>query len=90
LYHLSANATRYYGLSVLAAALLWPPLLPAAAVLLLVAPISDYSRSRPALSLPAFVHLYWLEMAAYQLGAWGGCLNRRTLRPLLPTVRWGR
>jgi mycofactocin glycosyltransferase len=90
LYHLSANVSRYYALPLLAASGSWPPLLPAAVVLLLVSPISDYRRLKPFLSLPVFVHLYWLEMAAYQLGVWRGCLSRRTLRPLLPTIRWGR
>jgi mycofactocin system glycosyltransferase len=90
LYHLSANVTRYYGLPLLIAGVLWPPLLPAAAVLLLASPISDYHRLRPSLSLPAFIHLYWLEMAAYQLGVWRGCLRRRTLHPLLPILRWRR
>ena len=90
LYHLSADVSRYYGLPLLATSVLWPPLLPPAAVLLLVSPISDYYRLKPFLSLPVFVHLYWLEMAAYQLGVWRGCLSRRTLRPLLPKIRWGR
>jgi hypothetical protein len=63
--------------------------LPAAVVFACLA-ISDYRRLKPFLSLPVFVHLYWLEMAAYQLGVWRGCLSRRTLRPLLPTIRWGR
>ena len=90
LYHLSADVSRYYGLPLVAISALWPPLLPPAVVLLLVSPISDYRRLEPFLSLPVFVHLYWLEMAAYQLGVWRGCLSRRTLRPLLPKIRWGR
>ncbi len=90
LYHLSANATRYYGLPLLAAALCWPTVLPALAVLLLVAPACDYRRLKPKLSLPVFMALYWLEMAAYQLGVWRGCLRRGTLQPLLPIIRLGR
>ncbi len=90
LYHLSATMTRYYGLPLLGLALLWPPLLPAAALLLLAAPIADDRRTGPGVSLPMFVGLYWLEMAAYQIGVWRGCLSRRTLRPLLPALRWGR
>jgi mycofactocin glycosyltransferase len=31
--------------------------------------------------------LYWLEMTAYQIGVWRGCLERRTLRPLIPILR---
>ena len=70
LYHLSADVSRYYGLPLVAISALWPPLLPPAVVLLLVSPISDYRRLEPFLSLPVFVHLYWLDMAAYQLGVW--------------------
>lgn len=90
LYHLSATMTRYYGLPLLGLALLWPPLLPAAAMLLLVAPIADHRRAGAEVSLPVFVGLYWLEMAAYQCGVWRGCLGRRSLRPLLPSLRWRR
>ena len=39
---------------------------------------------------PAFVGLYWLELAAYQLGIWRGCWRWRTLRPLLPRLCWRR
>lgn len=90
LYHLGANVTRYYSLPLLAAGLLWPPLLPALAVLLLVPPIVDHRRLRPAVALPLFIALSWLELGAYQLGVWRGCRERRTLRPLLPRVRLGR
>ncbi|MDS4021783.1 MAG: mycofactocin biosynthesis glycosyltransferase MftF [Candidatus Competibacter sp.] len=90
LYHLSANLTRYYGLPLLAIGGLWPTLLPAVAVAMLVAPLGDYRRQKPALSLPLFVALYWLEMAAYQIGVWRGCWQRRTPWPLLPRSRWGR
>jgi mycofactocin system glycosyltransferase len=86
LYHLSANVGRYYSLPLLAAGLLWTELWPVTAVLLLIAPVSDYRRLRPALPMPVFVGLGWLEMAAYQLGVWRGCLKRRSLRPLLPRL----
>lgn len=90
LYHLGCDVTRYYGLPLLAAGALWPPLLTVAAVLLLVPPVSDHRRLAPALSLPAFIGLFWLEMAAYQLGVWRGCLAHRCWRPLLPLIRWRR
>ena len=88
LYHLSANTTRYYGLPLLVASMLWPHLLPAAIILMLIAPISDHQRLQPRLSLPTYTGFFWLEMAAYQLGVWRGCLQRRTLRPLLTRLRW--
>lgn len=90
LYHLGANVARYYSLPLLAAGLLWPRLLLAWAILLLVPPIVDYRRLHPRLSLLEFVGLYWLELAAYQVGVWRGCLHRRTLRPLIPVLRLRR
>ena len=77
LYGLSANAVRYYGVPLLAMSALWRPLLPAIAVLMLVAPVVDHRRLKPACGLAPFVGLYWLEMAAYQVGVWRGCLGRR-------------
>lgn len=88
-YHLGANVTRYYSLPLLVAALRWPGLRPALAVLLLVPAVSDYYRLRPRMALPAFVGLSWFELGAYQLGVWAGCLQRRTLRPLLAILRPG-
>jgi mycofactocin system glycosyltransferase len=90
LYHLSANVSRYYSLPLLAAGLLWTKLLPVTAVLLLIAPVSDYRRLQPALPMPVFVGLNCLEMVAYQLGVWRGCWKQRTLRPWLPKLRWLR
>ena len=90
LYHLGRDVTRYYGMPLVAGSVLWPPLLPVTAVLMLVPPVGDHRRLRPSVSLPAFVGLFWLEMAAYQLGVWRGCLARRRWRPLLPRIRWRR
>ena len=88
LYHLGCEVTRYYGLPLLAIGASWPPLLTVIAFLLLVGPICDHRRRKPALSLPAFIGLYWLEMASYQLGVWLGCLKQRCWRPLFPRIRW--
>lgn len=85
-YHLSANVVRYYSLPLLAFGLIWPRLLPATVSLLAVAPLTDYQRLRPHLSRAAFVALYWLELAAYQVGVWRGCWRRGTLRPLWPRL----
>jgi len=90
LYHLGANVTRYYSLPLLVTGLLWPRLLLAAGILFLAPPVIDHRRLRPDLSLPAFIGLYWLELGAYQIGVWRGCLKWRTLRPLLPILRLGR
>ncbi len=90
LYHLGRDVGRYHGLPLLALALLWWPLLPAAALLLLLPPLVDWLRLRPAVSLPVFAGLHGLEMAAYQAGVWRGCLARGRWRPLLPGIRWRR
>lgn len=86
LYHLGANVLRYYSLPLLALALLWPPLLLPLLVVLLAPPLSDHARLRPALAPWTFVALYWLELTAYQVGIWAGCVRFRTILPLLPRV----
>lgn len=90
LHHLSADMTRYYSLPLLFVVWLAPVCGPAIMILLLIAPIGDYYRLKPDLSLPIFIGLYGLEMVAYQLGLWRGCLRERTLLPLLPLLRWRR
>jgi mycofactocin glycosyltransferase len=90
LHHLGVNVLRYYSLPLLGAATLWPPLLPPLLLLALAPPLVDFSRLRPALGLPLFIALYWVELSAYQLGIWAGCLRYRTLLPLLPRLRLAR
>jgi hypothetical protein len=87
LYHFGANVARYYSLPLLGASLLWPPLLPPVLLLLAIPPPVDHRRLCPKTSLMSFAFLCWAEMAAYQIGVWRGCLERRTLRPLLPVLR---
>ncbi len=89
-YHLSANVVRYYSLPLLAVGMVQPQWLPAILLLLVVAPLADHRRLQPRLVLPVFVGLYWMELAAYQIGLWRGCRQRRTLRPLLPRLTWRR
>ena len=90
LYHLSANAVRYYSLPLLAIGGIQPHWLPPILLLLSIAPVTDHRRLQPQLSLPVFIGLYGLELAAYQIGLWRGCWQRRTLRPLLPRLIWRR
>ncbi|MBL8258358.1 MAG: mycofactocin biosynthesis glycosyltransferase MftF [Candidatus Competibacteraceae bacterium] len=89
-YHFSADVTRYYSLPLLPIGLIWPQLLPMAVLVLAAAPLTDYRRSRPPMTRMAFVGLYWLELAAYQVGIWRGCWRWRSLRPLLPRPIWRR
>ena len=88
LYHLGANVARYYSLPLLGTSLLWPPLRAPALVLLIVPAFVDHRRSRAGLAPTSFAGLYWLELAAYQIGVWHGCLTKGTLRPLLPALRF--
>ncbi|MFV9502944.1 MAG: mycofactocin biosynthesis glycosyltransferase MftF [Oscillochloridaceae bacterium umkhey_bin13] len=90
LYHLGMNLLRYYSLPLLALALLWPTLLLPLLLLCLIPPLRDLRRLRPALPAWQFVALFWLELSAYQVGIWLGCLRWRTLWPLLPKLRWIR
>ena len=90
LYHLGTNVVRYYSLPLLGASLLWPTLLPSVLTLLLIPPLVDHRRLRPAMSLSSFACLYWSELTAYQIGVWRGCLKWRTIGPLIPKLRFGR
>jgi hypothetical protein len=90
LYHLGSNVIRYYSLPLLLTCLIAGALIPAAALLLLLPPLVDYRRLRPQLVLPLFIGLYFLELTAYQIGVWVGCLRWRTLQPLWSRLKWGR
>jgi len=90
LYHLSASAIRYYSLPLLAVSGTQPHWFLAILVLLIAAPLADHRRLQPQLSLPVFIGLYGLELAAYQAGLWHGCWRQRTLRPLWPRLLWRR
>ena len=90
LYHLSASTVRYYSLPLLAIGGIQPHGLPFIFLLLIIAPLADHRRLQPQLSRPVFIGLYGLELAAYQVGLWRGCRQRRTLRPLLPRLIWRR
>jgi hypothetical protein len=74
----------------------WPIAIPAAiafprlrrpvAALILAPPLLDWADRRPPLDPARYVAARLLDDAAYSLGVWQGCLNRRTIRPLLPSL----
>ena len=67
LYHLSANAVRYYSLPLLVIGGIQPFTLPAILLLLIVAPLADHRRLRPQLSLYwSLSAQYGLELVAYR------------------------
>ena len=74
----------------------WPLAIPAAiafprlrrpvAALILIPPLLDWADRRPPLDPARYVAARLLDDAAYSLGVWQGCRERRTIRPLLPVV----
>jgi mycofactocin system glycosyltransferase len=74
----------------------WPAALPAAiavrrlrvplAALALAPPLLDWLDRRPPLSPAHYVAGRLLGDLAYSLGVWQGCVQRRTVRPLLPAI----
>jgi len=74
----------------------WPVAMPAAlairrlrvpvAALILAPPLLDWLDRRPPLDPARYTAARLLDDAAYSLGVWKGCLDRRTLRPLLPVI----
>jgi mycofactocin glycosyltransferase len=74
----------------------WPLAIPAAiafprlrrpvAALILIPPLLDWADRRPPLDPARYVAARLLDDAAYSLGVWRGCIERRTLRALLPVV----
>ena len=75
----------------------WPLAVPAAvavrrlrlplAALALAPPLLDWLDRRPPLDPARYVAARLLDDAAYSLGVWQGCAERRTIRPLLPLLR---
>ncbi len=89
-YHLAESTIRYYSFPLLFATFFWPPLASIMAILFFIPVITDYYLLKPDTSFATFSILYWLDIFAYQLGVWKGCLTRRTLRPLIPTIKLRR
>ncbi len=90
LYHLSATLGRYYGIPLALLAGLFPACAASAVVAWATAPLVDFLRKRPAVSLLAYLGIYLLETTAYQVGVLYGCLRHRSSRPLRPRLAWRR
>ena len=75
----------------------WPVAVPAAiavrrlrlplAALVLAPPLLDWRDRRPPLDPARYVAARLLDDAGYSVGVWQGCVERRTIRPLLPVLR---
>jgi mycofactocin glycosyltransferase len=68
------------------AAIAFPKLRRPVAALILIPPLLDWADRRPPLDPARYVAARLLDDAAYSLGVWHGCLNRRTIQPLLPVI----
>lgn len=86
-YHLCDNLLRYYGLPILLVSTVIPKLVFADLFLLIIPPLVSFLQKEPRLGFARFAALYWLELIAYEVGVWWGCLQCRSLRPLLPRLR---
>jgi len=74
----------------------WPVALPSAlavprlrvplAALVLAPPLLDWLDRRPPLDPARYVAARLLDDIGYSLGVWQGCLEHRTIRPLLPRL----
>jgi mycofactocin glycosyltransferase len=74
----------------------WPVALPAAvavrrmrwplAALVLAPPLLDWLDRRPPLDPARYVAARLLDDVGYSVGVWQGCVERRTIRPLLPRL----
>jgi mycofactocin system glycosyltransferase len=75
----------------------WPAAVPAAiavrrlrlplAALALAPPLLDWLDRRPPLDPARYLAARLLDDAGYSVGVWQGCVERRTVRPLLPVLR---
>lgn len=91
LYWAARQLTRYYGLSLIVAALSYKPargrLVLATAGIWAAPVIADWRRLGPRQSMPAFLAAQLLDDTAYQYGLLHSCWRARTLLPLRVRLR---
>jgi mycofactocin system glycosyltransferase len=81
---LGSALSRTWWPAAIAAAVAVPRLRLPVAALILAPPLLDWADRRPPLDPARYVAARLLDDAAYSIGVWQGCLDRRTIRPLLP------
>jgi mycofactocin glycosyltransferase len=86
LYHLGLNVSRYYSVMFFLLCFIWPPAWIPTLLLISMPPLIDYRRLRPPQSQFMFCVIYELEMIAYQLGVWQGCIKYHNLLPIFPRL----
>jgi hypothetical protein len=77
----------WWPLSIVAAAVV-PRLRPALAAAAIVPAVLEWRRTRPDLDPLRWTAARVLDDAAYGFGVWRGCIEQRTLIPLLPDLGW--
>jgi cellulose synthase/poly-beta-1,6-N-acetylglucosamine synthase-like glycosyltransferase len=87
-YFLTFHLVRYYLIPLLVLAYFVPPLWRAAAFLIGLASVVDYSVKRPRLDYGRFLLYYLLEHTFYQTGVFMGCLRQRAFGSYLPRFLW--
>ena len=81
LYHLSHHVVRYYLLLLVTLAILFQPLIPIVAALVLFPTLVAFFKKRPRLGFPLFLFFFAVEQAFYQVGVFWGSLKQRCFRP---------
>lgn len=88
LYHLGADLSRYHGVPLAVAAIVWPPVRVTVLTLMATPVVADFFRSSTSWrSLPQFTFLALSESVVYQAGLLKGCIEERTV---LPLISWPR
>jgi mycofactocin system glycosyltransferase len=80
LYFLSSYLIRYYLVLMIILALLFMPIIPVVAAVVLLPSISEFFRKRPRLCFPAFLILFLTDQASYQAGVFWGCVKQKSFR----------
>ncbi len=81
LYYLSVHVIRYYLLLLIALAILFKPLIPVVAGLVVFTAAATFFKKKARLGFPWFVFLFATEQAFYQIGVFWGSLRLRSFRP---------
>ncbi|MEW6349433.1 MAG: mycofactocin biosynthesis glycosyltransferase MftF [Thermodesulfobacteriota bacterium] len=76
-YFLTYHVVRYYLLPVLIFAAVWTPLIPVVAGAILFTSFVEFREKRPRLHYMAFLPLFLMEQASYQVGAFWGSVRQR-------------
>ena len=92
-YQLSYHAIRYYLVPICLLGMLFLPLAPVAAALVLFPSLVEFFRKHPRLPYPVFLFFFIMEQVSYQAGVLWGCLkcgSFRTYRLMFLHPGWRR